>query len=99
MYWGATFNIPNAIDNTFVEENCPNNLVTNGVIHYFTTKVSGEVRGKHCAFAYPSSYGNLSHIYCNDLTSFDLISQWTKIVTIYNNIEYNLYYANSTTKD
>lgn len=101
MYWGTTYDVPTGIEDSedFEEVDCPSNLASVGATHFFTTKTPGEIRGKHCIYAYPELYGELKHIYCNDITSIDLISQWTKIVVTYNNMNYNLYYANEPTKD
>lgn len=95
LYWATLDNIPEEIDEEhFTVESIPTTILINGVIHFYTTQ------GKQYeCFAYPKKYGDILHIYENDMTMFDLIDSFERIETTYNKIDYYLYYTVDAAKE
>ena len=96
-----------------VSDNPPSKILDDFTIQYFnskevscqfTTKVLGQITGRHCCIAYPSAYGELQHVYCvynNTELQIDMSDNWVRVPTLIrkNNKNYYLYYQKHTTKD
>lgn len=96
LYYGVTDDIPSTITEDFESEELPKNVTSLGVTHYFTT--TGKY-GQIESFAYPSELGDLVHIYENDMTMFDLLDNFAKVIVIKDGINYNLYYGTELVKE
>lgn len=99
LYWGVCPVIPAKINNKFISEPISEHFQEDGAAHYFTTQVPGQEEGNYCAFAYPATYGVLSHIYCESFIAADLITNWEKLDVTFAGTNYYLYYQKVPTKD
>lgn len=67
VYWYIGNSIPEAVDSSWVKEEKDSSIVQSGISHYFNTNK------QFIGFAFDRSFGNLKHVYQNDLTMFDLL--------------------------
>lgn len=98
MYFGISKEIPEKIDPSFTKEEVIADIRDTGIIQYYTTD-DGSEEGNYCVLVYPSNFGTLTHIYYNDLTMFDLISQWDVLPINYGGNSFFMYYSKESTKD
>lgn len=84
QYEGGT--LPSTIDNTWTSQVIDDSVLTNGL----RLTYQGGYKG-YIAFAYNKSLGDLTHVYQNNLTSFDLLPDLTKSTVTYNGVEYLMY--------
>lgn len=90
LYFGCFDEIPASInvEDGWVEQEIPSGMTKDGIIYVYTT----EGKQFEC-FAFPKECGELKHIYENNLTMFDLIDSFDKVIVIHNSTEYYLYYG------
>lgn len=98
MYFGISKEQPMEILDSFTKVAIPADLTDVGAEYFYTT-ADGTEEGNYCVYAYPTTYGKLSHIYCNGLTMFDLINEWEVITINHNGDTFFLYYSKNPTKD
>lgn len=88
IYFATTSTVPSVITSEFTSEMAPGDMLINGVTHSFTT--TGK---QYECFAYEASYGELKHIYENNLTCFDLINDFIHIIVSHGGKTYYMYYG------
>lgn len=94
LYFAVTDEIPSVISEDFEQVELPKNVTRDGVVYYYTT-----FKKQFESFAYPAELGELQHIYENDLTMFDLIDSFEKIIVFHEGQNYYLYYGVDRVKE
>ena len=96
-YFYSLPTLPETIDETWESEEISEDIVNTGLTHTYnpTTK-------SYICWAFPKSLGKIIHIYENDLTMFDLITDLGSTLVLsevrYNNVDYYMYrYTEVTT--
>lgn len=94
IYWGVVNEIPPLeITEDFVEEDAPEDILANGIVHYFTADAQYE------CFAYPKEFGLVKHIYQNDLIEFDLLPDFVCREVVHNDKVYYMFYSLDYTRE
>lgn len=89
LYYGSTANIPTTASFSSLNElPVPTSMTAAGITLPFVTSAAGQFE----VFAYPKAYNPVKTIISTEV-GINALGAWTKIETIYDNLEYYIYYT------